>query len=130
MVGVGPDNTGAFHPRVVEALEYAGAWLDVNGEAIYGTRPWTDYREGESVRFTRSKDGKILYIHSMVWPGSELRSRLAKPLKGSKLYMLGVEESLDWKIRGGELIISIPGYLLQEENRPCRQVYVFKVQVE
>jgi alpha-L-fucosidase len=64
-----------------------GAWLRVNGEAIYATRPWTIYGEGpstltaenapfdkggmkdvsnkpftpEDIRFTQSKDGKTLY---------------------------------------------------------------------
>ncbi len=62
-----------------------GAWLKINGEAIYGTRPWTIYGEGpststvekgqfggqtdvqkkpfsaEDIRFTRSKDGRTLY---------------------------------------------------------------------
>jgi alpha-L-fucosidase len=62
-----------------------GAWLKVNGEAIYATRPWNIFGEGPStkifvkgpfdgqtdsdkgqftsadIRFTQSKDGKILY---------------------------------------------------------------------
>src|SRR5262249_12885830 len=62
-----------------------GAWLRLNGEAIYATRPWKIYGEGpstrksekgqfdgqrdvsatpltaEDVRFTQSKDGQTLY---------------------------------------------------------------------
>jgi alpha-L-fucosidase len=129
MVGVGPDNTGAFHPKVLEALEYAGDWLDVNGEAIFSTRPWTSYREGDQVRFTRSKDEQTLYIHSIGWPGSEFRSRLVSPLDGSRIYMLGVDEPMAWDIRNGELIIHIPEYLQEEGNRPCKQVYVFRVRI-
>ena len=34
MVGIGPDATGLFHPQAIAALQYAGAWLKTNGEAI------------------------------------------------------------------------------------------------
>ncbi len=69
----------------IKIVSEIGAWLKVNGEAIYATRPWKIYGEGpstvtaekgqfdgqrdvsnkpftaEDIRFTQSKDGKILY---------------------------------------------------------------------
>lgn len=69
----------------VKIVSEIGAWLKVNGEAIYATRPWKIYGEGpstrtsekgqfdgqtdvskqpftaEDIRFTQSKDGKTLY---------------------------------------------------------------------
>ncbi len=69
----------------IEIVKEIGAWLKVNGEAIYATRPWKIYGEGpstraaekgqfdgqkdvsdkpftsEDIRFTQSKDGKSLY---------------------------------------------------------------------
>jgi alpha-L-fucosidase len=69
----------------IEIVSDIGAWLKVNGDAIYATRPWKVYGEGpstvtaekgpfdgqrdvsskpftpEDIRFTQSKDGKKLY---------------------------------------------------------------------
>jgi alpha-L-fucosidase len=69
----------------IKIVSEIGAWLKVNGEAIYATRPWKVYGEGsssatgkkghfdgqsdvqkeafsaEDIRFTQSKDGKTLY---------------------------------------------------------------------
>jgi alpha-L-fucosidase len=69
----------------IKIVSEIGAWLKVNGEAIYATRPWKIYGEGpstqtsekgrfdgqadvsnkpftaEDIRFTQSKDGRKLY---------------------------------------------------------------------
>jgi alpha-L-fucosidase len=69
----------------IQIVSEIGAWLKINGEAIYATRPWKVYGEGpstetfekghfdgqtdvskkpftpEDIRFTQSKDGKTLY---------------------------------------------------------------------
>ena len=56
LLNVGPRDDGTLCPMQVARLQAVGGWLKVNGEAIYGTRPWTlkDARadDGRNVRFT------------------------------------------------------------------------------
>ena len=76
----------------IKIVSEIGAWMKVNGEAIYATRPWKIYGEGpstvvaengqfggqrdvsnkpftpEDIRFTQSKDGKTLYAIVLVIP--------------------------------------------------------------
>jgi alpha-L-fucosidase len=61
LIGIGPDSNGEFDPTVYERLKGLGAWLRVNGEAIYSTRPKTPYEDGDCV-FTRKRDGTIYAI--------------------------------------------------------------------
>lgn len=49
LLNVGPYADGSFHPDAVKALEGIGDWLRLNGEAIYGTRPFAIAAEGPSV---------------------------------------------------------------------------------
>lgn len=46
MLNIGPDGQGNIPVQNVRILEDVGEWLRVNGEAIYGTRPYTICHEG------------------------------------------------------------------------------------
>jgi len=129
MVITGPDATGRFHPRAVESLEYAGRWLAVNGEAIYKTRPWKEWKEGDNIRFTRSKDGKHVYAISLKWPGERLCLRSILPRDGSSIMLLGFDKPLKWHVDDAStLAIDLPAELQIERNRPCKQAYAFKIE--
>jgi alpha-L-fucosidase len=84
--------SGELDPREVEVLEGITAWMQIHGEAIYATRPWTIYGEGPSTKFVTKTDptkfdpnedkkpdlgvqdirfttkGKTLYAFVMGWP--------------------------------------------------------------
>ena len=82
---------GSVDDKEVSLLEDLAAWMEINAEAIFATRPWKIYGEGPStqtvaekwqfdghkdiaaftaqdLRFTTSKDGKVLYVIAMGWP--------------------------------------------------------------
>ncbi|AQG82447.1 alpha-L-fucosidase [Spirosoma montaniterrae] len=63
LLNVGPEADGTIPAGQLERLNGLGVWLKTNGEAIYGTRPWTKAEAKTStdgrVRFT--KKGESLY---------------------------------------------------------------------
>ncbi|MFJ2865611.1 alpha-L-fucosidase [Kitasatospora sp. NPDC087314] len=65
LLGVSPDDRGRIPRLQQRALRELGRWLDVHGEAVYGTRPWTvpesTTQDGLPVRFTTTADA--LYVH-------------------------------------------------------------------
>ena len=53
-LNVGPQPDGRLPPPAVERMNALGAWLKVNGEAIYETRPLPPFRKGDWA-FTRNR---------------------------------------------------------------------------
>ena len=46
LLNIGPKADGTIPEEDARLLQEIGAWLDVNGEAIYDTRPWRRFGEG------------------------------------------------------------------------------------
>lgn len=61
LIGIGPDANGEFDPTVYVRLKELGAWIAVNGEAIYDTRPVKPYEHGDCV-FTGKRNGVVYAI--------------------------------------------------------------------
>jgi alpha-L-fucosidase len=128
MPGVSPMANGKFPKEIIERLEYTGAWLRVNGEAIYNSRPWNVFKEGDDLRFTQSRDEKFLYAIVLKWPGKSLTIRSARALLGSRIVMLGTPHSLRWHQGNDGLVIEVPEALAK--HRPCEQAFVFKIEAQ
>ncbi len=60
LLNVGPMQDGRIEPRQVEVLQQVGAWMEVNGVSIYGTRggPFKP-----SPRLASTRKGKVIYLH-------------------------------------------------------------------
>jgi len=76
LLNVGPRADGSIPEPQAERLKAFGAWLRANGEAVYGSRPWTRAEgvtgAGDPVRFTLK--GAVLNVIVLGAPtGSELR---------------------------------------------------------
>lgn len=69
LLNIGPMPTGKIQPEFVERLKAIGAWLDKNGESVYGTRggPITPRPWG----VTTQKENKI-FVHILDWQDNAL----------------------------------------------------------
>jgi len=70
LLNVGPMPDGRIEPRQVEVLKQVGAWLEANGESIYGTRGGP-FKPGDYGASTRK--GNTIYVHAFPWTGDSLR---------------------------------------------------------
>jgi alpha-L-fucosidase len=114
LLNVGPMADGTIPELQRERLLGLGAWLDVNGDAIFDTRPWvvadgaTD--GGVAVRFTQ-KAGD-LYATLLDTPATstfEIKGLRCAP--GTSVQLLGGSAPLAWRATDGGVAVTLAGEL-------------------
>jgi alpha-L-fucosidase len=125
LLDVGPEADGTIPGVQMERLHALGAWLNQNGEAIYGTRPWSratgETDQGIGVRFTVKAN--TLYASLLGIPRSStitLRQVSLKP--GSRISLLGTLKPLSWSQDGADIKVFLPAEL------PGKYAYVLRMQ--
>ena len=111
LLNVGPRADGSLPEAQLAALDGMGQWLAVNGEAIYGTRPWTRFKDqgenGAEVRYTINDN--TLYVTAIALPADRVVALPAVPLKpGGQVQLLGRAQPIEWTPTAGKLIVHLP----------------------
>jgi alpha-L-fucosidase len=143
LLNIGPRSDGTIPEEVQQVLRDVGSWLAVNGDAIYGTRPWKVYGEGptkveagsfhdtdtanytaEDFRFTTK--GNDLYVIELGWPtGKEAVIRslgtAVGTLKIESVALLGSDAKLEFQQQPDGLHIQLPA------KAPGNYAYAYRV---
>jgi alpha-L-fucosidase len=139
LLNIGPRPDGTITQEQQDVLLKIGAWLTVNGEAIYGTRPWIIAAEGsakstagaftdneesqytaEDIRFTTK--GDILYALTLAWSDKEILVRSINQSKTvDQVFMLGSGEELFWNQTADGLVVRFP------EEKPTEYAHALKI---
>jgi alpha-L-fucosidase len=127
---------GTIDSTEIAVLDGISSWMQVNGEAIYETRPWNIYGEGpnsvkagsfqgnsisklgpKDIRFTRNKANNVVYAIVLGWPTEAISvqslgySALTRPGKVAKVELLGTNTKVSWSQRADSLRVELPnGY--------------------
>jgi alpha-L-fucosidase len=127
LLNVGPTADGRIPVIMQERLVDIGKWLEVNGEAIYGTKPWQkaamNRRDNDPLYFTQK--GNDLYVICTRWPQQEFQVSGVRGTEKTQVSLLGFDGPVEWKIVEDGLYISPPA--VNPATVPCEYAWVFKI---
>jgi alpha-L-fucosidase len=128
LLNVAPGPDGTWQQGAYDLLREMGAWMKVNGDAIYRSRPIAPYKDGK-VRMTSQKDGSAFFLYladenETVMPG-EIRVTSHRPADGARVTLLGATAPLAWRPEGDGFAVAIPGSV--RAKAPCRYAWTIKV---
>ncbi|MGH2271762.1 alpha-L-fucosidase [Anaerohalosphaeraceae bacterium U12dextr] len=130
---------GSLPPESEKLLAELGPWMEMNGEAIYGTRPWKVYGEGptvvggghfkedypfkaDDIRFTTK--GNTLYAIALGVPTTELKIKSLAGVSITDCRLVGSKEKLQWTQDAEGLTIK------PVRQWPCDHAVVFKMKIK
>ncbi len=106
LLDVGPNSLGEIPADQAIRLREMGAWLEVNGRAIYGTR---GSRLGIETKWGRvTQKGNMLYLLVTDWPTSGSIGLSGLQGKVSKAWLLANRQPLNVEQTGGDVSIALP----------------------
>jgi alpha-L-fucosidase len=124
LLDVGPTSDGRIPVIQQQRLADIGAWLEINGEAIYGTRKWdgTKNNKIENVFFTQKEDH--VYVHCTKFPNEPI---VLNGVKASTINMLGYYGEIEFTTSGNSTKIVMPQGAPGEF--PGQFAWVFKIKM-
>lgn len=125
LLNVGPDSDGRLPEPALARMEEIGAWMSINGEALYDTRPTPPYKIGNTCL---TKKGDTIYAIYLAPEGQDaLPAEIALPgiAQVGAVRLLGSDAPVTSIVSETGLILRVPDEA--RTSPPCKHAWSFEL---
>lgn len=130
LLGVSATKDGIIPPIFRKTLLQLGTWLKVNGEGVYGSKPWKHQKDAANPNIWYTAKGNTVYVFMLQWPRDKvLYLQSLKVSSQGQITMLGRPTERLAQLSTGLLagtMISLPA--LTPDELPTPWAWVLKVE--
>ena len=116
LLGVGPAPDGTLPGEAIKRMGEIGAWMKINGAAIYNTRITKNYQDGNTW-FTQNNQTATRYALVCLKEGEAIPAtinwKMNAPKKGSKMTLLQTGKTVKWSMENDEVKVTVPSSLIK-----------------
>lgn len=155
LLNVGPKADGTIPAEARDVLLEMGNWLRINGESIYGSRPFAVFGEGptkapkdstkknkdiqsytpQDIRYTVSKAGNVLYATALGWPSNGMltlhtlyKGNPYLPASICSVKLLGTDKDIAFRQQADGTQLTLPAVVSSE--LPADIAWVFAIRTD
>jgi alpha-L-fucosidase len=125
LLNVGPDSNGELPEPAVQRMKEIGKWMQVNGNAIYGTRPVPPYKVGQVCLTRKANAAYAIYLAEEGQTAMPERIQVPPVRNAKSVRLLGSDVAVEWKIADSGLSITVPQGIRQ--SPPCEHAWAFEI---
>ena len=125
-LNVGPDADGTIPMLQQERLHDLGEWLRINGEAIYGSRPFGKMCERDSTIYYTLNHGNLYAIATHLDRNTLVLTNIPRPGLFSQVKLLGCDKPIVHYYFAGSLYIRLNNLTFEDINK-TKGAWVFRI---
>ena len=123
LLNIGPTAEGTFPEESIERLRAIGEWTRRHAPAIYGTKTWHHWQEGENIRYAQGKSGEVYAFVRGLPASRKLILKKIVPAPRSAVVTLSDHQSVPWIQTEDGVEITLP----EGFRADAQPVWVFRL---
>lgn len=102
---MGPTKEGTIAPIYEERLRQMGKWLAINGNGVYGSKPWLHQNDTTNPNVWYTSKNESVFGFLLKWSSDNVKLSAFNESKFEDIKLLGYNNKIEWTLTNDQVEI-------------------------